>query len=147
MSAKKYNAELQKKVLDFLTLSEGWGGENTLPFNFDFVNLCAEIAVHLGNKYPWEAYPTMRNSIQFETSLYNKTDKNVREFYFEFEIYSEDYFKESAGIEKVSYLFVKEQEYQNALAGDLDLSLYSTPKEIANCFNTMVKDYIYEQTH
>ncbi len=147
MSAKKYNAELQKEVLDFLTLSEGWGGENTLPFNFDFVNLCAEIAVHLGSKYPWEAYPTAHNSVQFEASLYNKTDKNVREFYFEFEIYSEDYFKESAEIEKISYLFVKEQEYQNALAGDLDLSLYSTSKEIAGCFNTMVKDYIYEQTH
>lgn len=153
MSSKKYNADLQRKTLDFLTLSEGWGGENTLPFNFEFVNLCAAIAVHLGTKYPWEVYPTYRNSIQFEINLCNKINPNERDFYFEFEIYPKEnalgYPKGNTlgEIDKISYLFVKEKEYQNALGGFLELEPNSSPANIANYFNTLVGDYIYAQTH
>ena len=144
MSSKKYNSYLQRKVLDFLTLSEGWGGEDTFPFNFEFVNFCAAIAVHLGTKYPWEVFPTYRNSIQFEISLYNRATPDNRDFYFEFEIYP----KESmhGEIDRISYLFIKEQEYQNALGGFLELKPNSSPADIANYFNTLVGDYIYEQT-
>lgn len=153
MSGKKYNEKLQRKTLDFLTLSEGWGGENTLPFNFEFVNLCAAIAVHLGTKYPWEVYPTYGNSIQFEINLYNKTNPNECDFYFEFEIYPKEntlgYPKGNTlgEIDKISYLFVKEKEYQNALGGFLELEPNSSPADIANYFNTLVGDYIYAQTH
>lgn len=153
MSGKKYNEKLQRKTLDFLTLSEGWGGENTLPFNFEFVNFCAAIAVHLGTKYPWEVFPTYRNSIQFEISLYNRDNPDKRDFYFEFEIYPKVEFKiypkESmlGEIDKISYLFVKEKEYQNALGGFLELEPNSSPADIANYFNTLVGDYIYAQTH
>ena len=144
MSTKKYNSYLQRKVLDFLTLSEGWGGKNTFPFNFEFVNFCAAIAVHLGTKYPWEAYPTYDNSIQFKINLYNRANPDECDFYFEFEIYP----KESmlGEIDKISYLFVKEKEYQNALGGFLELKPNSSPADIANYFNTLVGDYIYEQT-
>ncbi len=145
MSSKKYNADLQRKTLDFLTLSEGWGGENTLPFNFEFVNLCAAIAVHLGTKYPWEVFPTYRNSIQFEIYLHNKINPNEYDFYFEFEIYSKE--NTLGEIDKISYLFVKEKEYQNALGGFLELEPNSSPADIANYFNTLVGDYIYAQTH
>lgn len=144
MSSKKYNAVLQRKTLDFLTLSEGWGGENTLPFNFEFVSLCAAIAVHLGTKYPWEVFPTYGNSIQFEIYLYNKINPNVYDFYFEFEIYPKG--NTLGEIDKISYLFIKEQQYQNALAGFLELEPNSSPSDIANYFNTLVGDYIYEQT-
>ena len=152
MSGKKYNEKLQRKTLDFLTLSEGWGGENTLPFNFEFVNFCAAIAVHLGTKYPWEVFPTYGNSIQFEISLYNRDNPDKCDFYFEFEIYPKVEFKiypkESmlGEIDKISYLFVKEKEYQNALGGFLELEPNSSPSDIANYFNTLVGDYIYEQT-
>jgi hypothetical protein len=118
MSGKKYNEKLQRKTLDFLTLSEGWGGENTLPFNFEFVNFCAAIAVHLGTKYPWEVFPTYGNSIQFEISLYNRANPDECDFYFEFEIYPKVEFKiypkenMLGEIDKISYLFVKEKEYQ-----------------------------------
>ena len=144
MSTKKYNSYLQRKVLDFLTLSEGWGGKNTFPFNFEFVNFCAAIAVHLGTKYPWEAYPTYDNSIQFKINLYNRANPDECDFYFEFEIYP----KESmlGEIDKISYLFVKEKEYQNALGGFLELKPNSSPADIANYFNTLVGDYIYGQT-
>lgn len=145
MSGKKYNANLQRKTLDFLTLSEGWGGENTLPFNFEFVNLCAAIAVHLGTKYPWEVFPTYRNSIQFEIYLHNKINPNEYDFYFEFEIYPKG--NTLGEIDKISYLFVKEKEYQNALGGFLELEPNSSPADIANYFNTLVGDYIYAQTH
>ena len=145
MRGKKYNADLQRKTLDFLTLSEGWGGENTLPFNFEFVNLCAAIAVHLGTKYPWEVFPTYRNSIQFEIYLHNKINPNEYDFYFEFEIYSKE--NTLGEIDKISYLFVKEKEYQNALGGFLELEPNSSPADIANYFNTLVGDYIYAQTH
>lgn len=145
MSSKKYNADLQRKTLDFLTLSEGWGGENTLPFNFEFVNLCAAIAVHLGTKYPWEVFPTYRNSIQFEIYLHNKINPNEYDFYFEFEIYSKE--NTLGEIDKISYLFVKEKEYQNALGGFLELEPNSSPADIANYFNMLVGDYIYAQTH
>ena len=145
MSSKKYNADLQRKTLDFLTLSEGWGGENTLPFNFEFVNLCAAIAVHLGTKYPWEVFPTYRNSIQFEIYLHNKINPNEYDFYFEFEIYPKE--NTLGEIDKISYLFVKEKEYQNALGGFLNLEPNSSPADIANYFNTLVGDYIYAQTH
>ena len=145
MSSKKYNADLQRKTLDFLTLSEGWGGENTLPFNFEFVNLCAAIAVHLGTKYPWEVFPTYRNSIQFEIYLHNKINPNEYDFYFEFEIYSKE--NTLGEIDKISYLFIKEKEYQNALGGFLELEPNSSPADIANYFNTLVGDYIYAQTH
>ena len=145
MSGKKYNANLQRKTLDFLTLSEGWGGENTLPFNFKFVNLCAAIAVHLGTKYPWEVFPTYRNSIQFEIYLHNKINPNEYDFYFEFEIYPKG--NTLGEIDKISYLFVKEKEYQNALGGFLELEPNSSPADIANYFNTLVGDYIYAQTH
>ena len=145
MSSKKYNAYLQRKTLDFLTLSEGWGGENTLPFYFEFVNLCAAIAVHLGTKYPWEVFPTYRNSIQFEIYLHNKINPNEYDFYFEFEIYSKE--NTLGEIDKISYLFVKEKEYQNALGGFLELEPNSSPADIANYFNTLVGDYIYAQTH
>ena len=145
MSGKKYNADLQRKTLDFLTLSEGWGGENTLPFNFEFVNLCAAIAVHLGTKYPWEVFPTYRNSIQFEIYLHNKINPNEYDFYFEFEIYPKE--NTLGEIDKISYLFVKEKEYQNALGGLLELEPNSSPADIANYFNTLVGDYIYAQTH
>lgn len=144
MSTKKYNSYLQRKVLDFLTLSEGWGGKNTFPFNFEFVNFCAAIAVHLGTKYPWEAFPTCDNSIQFKINLYNRANPDECDFYFEFEIYpKEDTFGE---IDRISYLFIKEQEYQNALGGFLELKPNSSPTDIANSFNTLVGDYIYEQT-
>ena len=145
MSTKKYNSYLQRKVLDFLTLSEGWGGKNTFPFNFEFVNFCAAIAVHLDTKYPWEASPTYANSIQFEINLYNRANPDECDFYFEFEIYP----KESmlGEIDKISYLFVKEKEYQNALGGFLELEPNSSPADIANYFNTLVGDYIYAQTH
>ena len=144
MSTKKYNSYLQRKVLDFLTLSEGWGGKNTFPFNFEFVNFCAAIAVHLGTKYPWEAFPTCDNSIQFKINLYNRANPDECDFYFEFEIYpKEDTFGE---IDRISYLFIKEQEYQNALGGFLELKPNSSPADIANYFNTLVGDYIYEQT-
>ena len=144
MSTKKYNSYLQRKVLDFLTLSEGWGGKNTFPFNFEFVNFCAAIAVHLGTKYPWEAFPTCDNSIQFKINLYNRANPDECDFYFEFEIYpKEDTFRE---IDRISYLFIKEQEYQNALGGFLELKQNSSPADIANYFNTLVGDYIYEQT-
>ena len=145
MSTKKYNSYLQRKVLDVLTLSEGWGGKNTFPFNFEFVNFCATIAVHLGTKYPWEAYPTYDNSIQFKINLYNRANPDECDFYFEFEIYP----KESmlGEIDKISYLFVKEKEYQNALGGFLELEPNSSPSDIANYFNTLVGDYIYAQTH
>ena len=144
MSTKKYNSYLQRKVLDFLTLSEGWGGKNTFPFNFEFVNFCAAIAVHLGTKYPWEVFPTHDNSIQFEISLYNRVNPDECDFYFEFEIYpKEDTLGE---IDRISYLFIKEQEYQNALGGFLELEPNSSPSAIANYFNTLVGDYIYEQT-
>ena len=144
MSTKKYNSYLQRKVLDFLTLSEGWGGKNTFPFNFEFVNFCAAIAVHLDTKYPWEASPTYANSIQFEINLYNRANPDECDFYFEFEIYpKEDTFRE---IDRISYLFIKEQEYQNALGGFLELKPNSSPADIANYFNTLVGDYIYEQT-
>lgn len=144
MSTKKYNSYLQRKVLDFLTLSEGWGGKNTFPFNFEFVNFCAAIAVHLDTKYPWESFPTYDNSIQFEINLYNRANPDECDFYFEFEIYP----KESmlGEIDKISYLFVKEKEYQNALGGFLELKPNSSPADIANYFNTLVGDYIYEQT-
>ena len=144
MSTKKYNSYLQRKVLDVLTLSEGWGGKNTFPFNFEFVNFCAAIAVHLGTKYPWEAYPTYDNSIQFKINLYNRANPDECDFYFEFEIYP----KESmlGEIDKISYLFVKEKEYQNALGGFLELKPNSSPADIANYFNTLVGDYIYGQT-
>ena len=145
MRGKKYNADLQRKTLDFLTLSEGWGGENTLPFNFEFVNLCAAIAVHLGTKYPWEVFPTYRNSIQFEIYLHNKINPNEYDFYFEFEIYPKE--NTLGEIDKISYLFVKEKEYQNALGGFLELEPNSSPADIANYFNTLVGDYIYAQTH
>ncbi len=145
MRGKKYNADLQRKTLDFLTLSEGWGGENTLPFNFEFVNLCAAIAVHLGTKYPWEVFPTYRNSIQFEIYLHNKINPNEYDFYFEFEIYPKE--NTLGEIDKISYLFVKEKEYQNALGGFLNLEPNSSPADIANYFNTLVGDYIYAQTH
>lgn len=145
MSGKKYNADLQRKTLDFLTLSEGWGGENTLPFNFEFVNLCAAIAVHLGTKYPWEVFPTYRNSIQFEIYLHNKINPNEYDFYFEFKIYPKE--NTLGEIDKISYLFVKEKEYQNALGGFLELEPNSSPADIANYFNTLVGDYIYAQTH
>ena len=145
MSGKKYNADLQRKTLDFLTLSEGWGGENTLPFSFEFVNLCAAIAVHLGTKYPWEVFPTYRNSIQFEIYLHNKINPNEYDFYFEFEIYPKE--NTLGEIDKISYLFVKEKEYQNALGGFLELEPNSSPADIANYFNTLVGDYIYAQTH
>ena len=145
MSSKKYNADLQRKTLDFLTLSEGWGGENTLPFNFEFVNLCAAIAVHLGTKHPWEVFPTYRNSIQFEIYLHNKINPNEYDFYFEFEIYPKE--NTLGEIDKISYLFVKEKEYQNALGGFLELEPNSSPADIANYFNTLVGDYIYAQTH
>lgn len=145
MSSKKYNADLQRKTLDFLTLSEGWGGQDTLPFNFEFVNLCAAIAVHLGTKYPWEVFPTYRNSIQFEIYLHNKINPNEYDFYFEFEIYSKE--NTLGEIDKISYLFVKEKEYQNALGGFLELEPNSSPADIANYFNTLVGDYIYAQTH
>ena len=119
MSTKKYNSYLQRKVLDFLTLSEGWGGKNTFPFNFEFVNFCAAIAVHLGTKYPWESFPTYDNSIQFKINLYNRANPDECDFYFEFEIYpKEDTLGEIA---RISYLFIKEQEYQNALGGFLEL--------------------------
>ena len=153
MRTKKYSSYLQRKVLDFLTLSEGWGGENTFRFNFVFVNFCAAIAVHLGTKYSWGAFPTYRNSIQFQISLYNKATPDNRDFYFEFEIYPKvefkSYPKESAlgEINKISYLFVKEKEYQNALGGFLELEPNSSPADIANYFNTLVGDYIYAQTH
>ena len=49
-------------------------------------------------------------------------------------------------IDKISYLFVKEKEYQNALGGFLELEPNSSPSDIANYFNTLVGDYIYEQT-
>ena len=144
MSTKKYNSYLQRKVLDFLTLSEGWGGEDTFPFNFEFVNFCAAIAVHLGAKYPWEVFPTHDNSIQFKISLYNRVNPDECDFYFEFEIYpKEDTLGE---IDRISYLFMKEQEYQNALGGFLELEPNSSPSAIANYFNTLVGDYIYEQT-
>ena len=145
MSTKKYNSYLQRKVLDFLTLSEDWGGKNTFPFNFEFVNFCAAIAVHLGTKYPWEASPTCDNSIQFKINLYNRANPDECDFYFEFEIYP----KESmlGEIDKISYLFVKEKEYQNALGGFLELEPNSSPSDIANYFNTLVGDYIYAQTH
>ena len=144
MSTKKYNSYLQRKVLDFLTLSEGWGGKNTFPFNFEFVNFCAAIAVHLSTKYPWEAFPTCDNSIQFKINLYNRANPDECDFYFEFEIYpKEDTLGE---IDRISYLFIKEQEYQNALGGFLELKPNSSPSDIANCFNTLVGDYIYEQT-
>ena len=145
MRGKKYNADLQRKTLDFLTLSEGWGGENTLPFNFEFVNLCAAIAVHLGTKYPWEVFPTYRNSIQFEIYLHNKINPNEYDFYFEFEIHPKE--NTLGEIDKISYLFVKEKEYQNALGGFLELEPNSSPADIANYFNTLVGDYIYAQTH
>ena len=144
MNTEKYNSYLQRKVLDFLTLSEGWGGENTFPFNFEFVNFCAAIAVHLGTKYPWEAYPTYDNSIQFKINLYNRANPDECDIYFEFEIYpKEDTLGE---IDRISYLFVKEKEYQNALGGFLELEPNSSPSDIANYFNTLVGDYIYEQT-
>lgn len=144
MNGKKYNEKLQRKTLDFLTLSEGWGGENTLPFNFEFVNFCAAIAVHLGTKYPWESFPTYDNSIQFKINLYNRANPDECDFYFEFEIYpKEDTLGE---IDRISYLFVKEKEYQNALGGFLELEPNSSPADIANYFNTLVGDYIYEQT-
>ena len=41
---------------------------------------------------------------------------------------------------------MKEQEYQNALGGFLELKPNSSPADIANYFNTLVGDYIYEQT-
>lgn len=153
MSGKKYNEKLQRKTLDFLTLSEGWGGENTLPFNFEFVNLCAAIAVYLGTKYPWEVYPTYGNSIQFEINLYNKINPKECDFYFEFEIHPKEntlgYPKGNTlgEIDKISYLFVKEKEYQNALGGFLELEPNSSPADIASYFNTLVGDYIYAQTH
>ena len=125
MSGKKYNEKLQRKTLDFLTLSEGWGGENTLPFNFEFVNLCAAIAVHLGTKYPWEVFPTYTK----ENTLGYPNGNTLGE------------------IDKISYLFVKEKEYQNALGGFLELEPNSSPSDIANYFNTLVGDYIYAQTH
>ena len=144
MSTKKYNSYLQRKVLDFLTLSEGWGGKNTFSFNFEFVNFCAAIAVHLSTKYPWEAFPTCDNSIQFKINLYNRANPDECDFYFEFEIYpKEDTLGE---IDRISYLFIKEQEYQNALGGFLELKPNSSPADIANSFNTLVGDYIYEQT-
>ena len=90
MSAKKYNSYLQRKVLDFLTLSEGWGGKNTLPFSFEFVNLCAAIAVHLGTKYPWESFPTYDKSIQYKINLDNKANPDDCYFYYQCDIYQKE---------------------------------------------------------
>ena len=98
----------------------------------------------MGTKYPWEAYPTYDNSIQFKINLYNRANPDECDFYFEFEIYpKEDTLGE---IDRISYLFVKEKEYQNALGGFLELEPNSSPSDIANYFNTLVGDYIYEQT-